>query len=391
MPNAASFATTYNQNNINCTGYGDPLCGYTLKCYQCNTGYFLNNGFCLPNTQCFQYAKYDSSVGGSFSAANCFCLTGFFSLFPGYCQKCDISCDSCAGTGSNQCVACPDGAAAVGNVCYYNFSYIEVENWSTSPPTIGSGNPWTTNVAGITSGVVQGSCSSSSYVFGYYGYYNQGIYPVIPGFSYGDNMFPQGATLTYSSSTVFAGTPHYGVHFRATLLFIDDWTNGMSILFTEGGYNRYQFDYQMEGLAGEYLCGYNTFDHQDLVNFWFKHLADSINLKIYATAKGVAWGIKEVIVQAMACDSTCASCTGPTQNDCTACTEAHKVPVSGYCQCDSANGYYLKGGICVTDCTTQIKNPLTYSCVSACSFPNEFIQTDSGTGAQTCVVNCPTG
>jgi len=58
-------------------------------------------------------------------------------------------------------------------------------------------------------------------------------------------MFPSGAYITYTDASLFAGVAHYGVHFRATLLFIDDWVNGMSILFTEGGYNRHQFYYQM--------------------------------------------------------------------------------------------------------------------------------------------------
>ena len=105
-------------------------------------------------------------------------------------------------------------------------------------------------------------------------------------------MFPTGATLTFTDNALFTGTAHYGVHFRATLLFIDDWTNGLSIMFTEGGYNRYQFNYQMQDIPGEYLCGYNTHDHLDNVDFWFGHTANSINLKIYTSSSSVAWGIK---------------------------------------------------------------------------------------------------
>ena len=117
----------------------------------------------------------------------------------------------------------------------------------TSAPTISSGNPWSTNVATtLTVGVDQGACTSSEYVFGYWGYYNSLVYSSPQaGVSLSNSMFPSSASLTYSNPTAFTSTSHYGVHFRATLLFIDDWTNGMSILFTEGGYNRYQFDYQM--------------------------------------------------------------------------------------------------------------------------------------------------
>ena len=57
-------------------------------------------------------------------------------------------------------------------------------------------------------------------------------------------MFPDSATINFNKPS-FTSLAHYGIHFRATLLFIDDWTNGMQILFTEGGFNRYQFTYQM--------------------------------------------------------------------------------------------------------------------------------------------------
>jgi hypothetical protein len=112
-------------------------------------------------------------------------------------------------------------------------------------------------------------------------------------------MFPDGAKLTYTNNNAFTGINHYAVHFRATLLFIDDWTNGMSILFTEGGYNRYQFNYQMENVPGEYLCGYNTHDHLDLVEFTFSHISDSLIMDITASVNKMAWGIKEVIIHSL--------------------------------------------------------------------------------------------
>ena len=103
QPSSGTFGSSfanYDQNGVNCSGYGDPLCGYTLKCYECITGYTLNNGFCLTN-QCLQYGKYNSSAGGTFSSANCFCYTGFSILFPAYCMKCHINCATCTGTNSN--------------------------------------------------------------------------------------------------------------------------------------------------------------------------------------------------------------------------------------------------------------------------------------------------
>lgn len=174
MPNGAVFGTTYanyNQNSVNCTGYGDPLCGYTLRCYQCvATGYTLINGFCIANNKCFQYSKYNSTAGGSFSASNCYCFPGFTSVFPGYCSKCHINCQTCTSTASSGCSTCPAGAS--GASCSYNTTYHLLLSWGSTAPSVSSG-PWSINVAGPYAQVDQQSCASTDYIFGYYGYYNE--------------------------------------------------------------------------------------------------------------------------------------------------------------------------------------------------------------------------
>lgn len=373
------------------------LSRYTLKCYSCYTGYTPISGHCVSNSQCQLYSKYNSSAGGSFSSANCYCFNAFTKLYPGYCQRCAFNCQTCSGTTSSDCTSCPTGAA--GPTCAYDYTYSEL--LTSSPPTLGG--VWTSNVGTPNANVDQGSCTG--YIFGYYGYYNLGVYSftsvsystylngatVTAGttLTYGQSMFPNGATLTYSNSGAFTGTPHYSVNVRMTLLFIDDWTNGMSILFFEGGQSRYQFDYKMEGVVGEYLCGYASYDHHDVADFTFTHTSDSLNLKVYSAALGMHWAIKDVMIHAILCDSTCNSCSGPSSSECLgSCTQSNKVAVDGVCVCDSANGYYLKGGACVTDCGTMIRNDLTYECVSACSFPNYFIETSSNGSYRSCVVNC---
>ena len=80
-------------------------------------------------------------------------------------------------------------------------------------------------------------CNAANYVFGYYGYNLVGLSYYSSLLTLGANLFPSGATLSYSNSGI--ASAHYGVHLRATLLFIDQWTNGMSILFQEGGLNRF--------------------------------------------------------------------------------------------------------------------------------------------------------
>lgn len=73
------------------------------------------------------------------------------------------------------------------------------------------------------------SCTSNDYVFGYYGYNNNGTNYYSSGTTAGINLFPDTASLIYSKTSLPA---HYGIHFRATLLFIDQWTNNMAIVIT---------------------------------------------------------------------------------------------------------------------------------------------------------------
>lgn len=86
------------------------------------------------------------------------------------------------------------------------------------------------------------SCLSSQYVFGYYGYNNNATPAYTSSSTMGISLFPDDAALIYNQASLSA---HYGIHIRATLLFIDQWTNNMAILVTEGGLNRFQFQYQM--------------------------------------------------------------------------------------------------------------------------------------------------
>lgn len=77
-------------------------------------------------------------------------------------------------------------------------------------------------------GVDQRNCSKNTYVFGYYGYNNKGLSYYSSGLAEGINLFPDGAAIKYNKAV---STAHYGIHLRGTLLFIDDWKNGLKILF----------------------------------------------------------------------------------------------------------------------------------------------------------------
>ena len=117
-----------------------------------------------------------------------------------------------------------------------------------------------------------------------------------------------------------------------------------------------------------------------------------MSLKIYSAATGYAWGIRDIIIKVLKCDSSCATCNGSSSSNCLTCVDTTKTAVSGVCVCNFASGYFLNSSnACTQSCSPLIENNLTYQCVSSCSFPNYFIFTNSDTGVKSCVVNCPTG
>ena len=391
MP-GTNFTLYYNQNNINCTG--DPLCLYTTRCYACNNGYTLLNGLCYSNGQCLTYSYY-TSAGTTFSPSSCNCFPNYFTLGLSICAKCDISCLTCSGQSSTNCQTCPTGStnttATLPTSCAYNTTYSQIESWVGATPTVTT----TVTTTGFykvggppVNNVNQSLCSSATYIFGYYGYHNNGTVYWDPTLSLGMgvSLFPVGAQLVYNQVNLAS---HYGIHLRATLLFIDQWVNGMAILVQENNTNAFSFNYQMEGIAGEYLCGLNYDDHLDVMDDWFAHTASSINnLIIKASIDYYAWGIKELIIHVMICDPSCSSCSGPTNSDCTACP-ANQMVVGGYCVCNSTAGYYNLSNVCTTNCTTLYRNPFTYACVTTCSWPFAFGYNNNGT--LECVVSCPAG
>lgn len=88
----------------------------------------------------------------------------------------------------------------------------------------------------------QTACTNTDYVFGYYGYDDT---PVTTSTS----KFGTASLLFYSNKAVI-NTPHYGIHFRAKFLFIDDWVDDMLVIFRENGLEAYTYRYRMQYIIG---------------------------------------------------------------------------------------------------------------------------------------------
>jgi hypothetical protein len=60
------------------------------------------------------------------------------------------------------------------------------------------------------------------------------------------------------------------------------------------------------------------------------------------------WGIHDAVFTVLRCDSSCATCTGPSANQCTSCSDGAKVVVNGTCVCDANNNYFYTLGSAVS-------------------------------------------
>lgn len=213
---------------INYTNYrwdsacaGDGLCTYALKCHSCNSSYVLEQGECISRSRCRKYSLYNSTTSG-FNSAYCYCKPGFYLTGVTSCSICHWSCKTCTGSANTSCATCHDGTYLSGGVCVSNSTYAYIQKWNGSKPANTATIIWTATMTGNASTPRSSSvtvCDSGSYVFGYYGYTG-----LVSNFGT--------ATLELACTESSLSTPHYGIHFRAKFLFIDDWEDGKIIVFS---------------------------------------------------------------------------------------------------------------------------------------------------------------
>ena len=82
-----------------------------------------------------------------------------------------------------------------------------------------------------------------------------------------------------------------------------------------------------------------------------------------------------MLIEELACHSSCYTCDGPSATDCTQCnTGTNEVLFNGDCVCNIAGGWYLDSTACVQTCgnAAYFKDDTTKSCVVACTFPLMF-------------------
>ncbi len=211
-------------------------CTYTLKCYSCSAalGYFLEEGLCFKDV-CRKYQLYNSTAG-SFDSSLCYCMEGYYSAGV-TCSRCHFTCKTCTSSTSNTCVSCPTGWTLSSGSCSRLGTTTVKEEWTRdiTASLTGTSGTFTINrtLASNTA-----SCNGVTWLFGF------NTYTVSFTGAGSITLNYQPVRLTYAS-TSFSNGAHYGVHFRATFLFIDQWKSTMSIFFRESNRDIYSYNYLM--------------------------------------------------------------------------------------------------------------------------------------------------
>ena len=134
------------------------------------------------------------------------------------CSRCDFTCKTCNSSGATACKSCPTGWNFTGNSCTRLSTTTLKENWIANGISLTGANGAFTINQSLASNTA--TCGSFTWLFGFSTYSVTFPSGGSPTGSIVLNFLP--VKLTYTSSTYSNGL-HYGIHFRATFLFVDLW------------------------------------------------------------------------------------------------------------------------------------------------------------------------
>jgi hypothetical protein len=216
--------------------------------------------------------------------------------------------------------------------------------------------------------------------------------------------------LTYTATSV--GTDHYGIRLRFAAVFIDNWPSTGALYVTSGSNNVFSYNYNSYGVVGEFLCLKNVLDVVQVIDGWWNDTSNSLSFTLThngGSVGGYYLGIRELIIYKLKCDSSCATCSSYTANDCTSCPNIGQIVFNGTCDptagdctnlptppgqcvCDTGRGYFYNGTACVISCpnnATDFKDKASRSCVPTC--PPPLLFGDTSDIHRYCKITCPSG
>jgi len=222
----------------------DNYCSKGVQCTDCLQGYSLVSGTCVSQTTCRLYSYYlKGNSSSTWSPTNCYCLNGYY--FRSYltCSICDISCLTCSGSSSSNCLSCNEGYTLSGSSCSQS-QVIRKDTWVTTGSPVTPTSYLTNSYNSYT------SCGSYYTLFGY------------------QNSPSTGNYFQYNTMTI-TNPNYYGISFRMNVLFIDNWDTTAGLYFrldSSTAYPSYTYTYNTYGAIGEQQCGTNAYDYLLTIN-----------------------------------------------------------------------------------------------------------------------------
>ena len=209
----------------------------------------------------------------------------------------------------------------------------------------------------------------------------------------GYNIFGAGTTF---SKLYTALSPHYLVRMRFFFLKIDQWDSN---LLTVKADNVKVFSLSFmnsDDSANTKYCGSDFPEAMRPIDFSFSHHGASLNITISTNLSSFgSWGLFNLSISLLLCDTLCADCIGPFFDDCTACSLDRYLQTSpgpSICILICPTGFYSNSAtntcdscsrVCRTcfgptsqDCTSCPRNQLlltvapNFTCVTTC--PDNF-------------------
>jgi len=180
----------------------DSYCLKGVVCTDCLSGFASTGGVCVNQTTCRQYS-FNSNSSASWNSSNCVCFSGYYLSSYLTCSRCDISCLTCSGPSSNNCLSCDEGFALSSTVCLQSSIYRQ-DTWITANFTV------------TKSSYIQTNNNVSAYC---------GNYLTLFGFqtSYSSNSY------IYYSPPALTISNFYAISVKVSILFIDNWDSSASL------------------------------------------------------------------------------------------------------------------------------------------------------------------
>ena len=196
-------------------------------------------------------------------------------------------------------------------------------------------------------------------------------------------------------------TPHYAAIVSMRLFLIDSWDNEFIFIYADDKevYRAMNF----YNASPKHLCG--SGDWHDVVfdraTHIFPHFASTMTLYMNSTLSSPpddeSFGFKSVQITLFPCHSTCKTCVGPANTDCTSCSGTLFLnPVLNTCTTTCPTTYYKDNttNLC-TRCYQHITGTSQLQSCKTCDGPNSNNCLTCNTGVyydpvnKQCVYSCP--